>query len=143
MSAYFDSGVLIKAYIREPNSPEAIALIRQETAVSLTHFHEIEIRTALRLKRGRGEITEAHLKGALSDLKTDVEAGRFERPACDFSEVFRKAEELSGKHAAATLARTLDILHVATAVVIGANKFVTFDSRQAALATLAGLKVQK
>ena len=37
--------------------------------------------------------------------------------------------------------RALDILHVATAVHLGARTFLTFDARQKALAKSAGLKV--
>ena len=37
--------------------------------------------------------------------------------------------------------RSLDILHVASALVLGSTSFVTFDRRQAALARASGLKV--
>ena len=143
MTAYFDTGVLIKSYIAEKDSPVADALILKALEpIPFTHFHGIEIRTALRLKRGRKEITDAELKNALSALQQDIDAGRLERPSYDLSIVFHKAEELSGKYAAATLARSLDILHVAAAVVIGANQFITFDRRQEALALKAGLTLK-
>ena len=38
--------------------------------------------------------------------------------------------------------RTLDIIHVAAALVIGAREFVTFDGRQGAMAKQAGLAVK-
>jgi len=38
--------------------------------------------------------------------------------------------------------RTLDILHVATAKLLGTPKFCSFDTRQAALAAWVGLTVQ-
>jgi predicted nucleic acid-binding protein len=141
--AYFDSGVLIKSYVEEVNSAVADALISQiAEPIPFTHFHAIEIRTALRLKRARGEITDAQLKGALGALQTDIDGGRLERPAHDLPIVFQKAEDLSAKYAATTLARSLDILHVAAAVVIGSRQFITFDSRQAALASKAGLELR-
>jgi predicted nucleic acid-binding protein len=143
LSTYFDTGVLLKSYVTEKNSAIADALILQAAAqIPFTHFHEIEMRTALRLKRGRGEITEGELKGALRSLQEDIDAGRLKKPAYDLPDVFHKAEELSAKYAAITLSRSLDILHVAAAVVIGAKIFVTFDARQAALATKAGLKAK-
>lgn len=37
--------------------------------------------------------------------------------------------------------RTLDVLHVASAVALGAQRFVTYDIRQAALAKAVGLRV--
>lgn len=38
--------------------------------------------------------------------------------------------------------RSLDILHVATALVLGCQTFHTFDTRQGKLARAAGLKVK-
>ena len=95
------------------------------------------------MKRGRGEITDAQLKGAMRGLQEDITEGRLSRPHYDLSIVFQKAEDLSAKYAAATLARSLDILHVAAAVAIGAQQFITFDLRQSALASKAGLKLRK
>jgi hypothetical protein len=53
--------------------------------------------------------------------------------------VFRgeKAEELSGKHAASTGCRSLDILHVAGTIILGVRDFLTFDVRQGKLARKA------
>ena len=81
------------------------------------------------------------MKTALRDLQADIIAGRLEKPACDLAAVFHKAGELSAKHAASTLARSLDILHVAAALTLGARVFVSFDDRQRKLARRARLKV--
>jgi predicted nucleic acid-binding protein len=59
-----------------------------------------------------------------------------------FDSVEQKADELSAGHSAILGCRTLDIIHVAVAVVIGAKEFVTFDARQAAMAKQAGLTVK-
>lgn len=142
MKTYFDTGVLLKAYVPEANSNEADALIHDaELPLPLTHFHEIEIRTALRLKRGRGEITESEMKSALRDFQADITAGRLEKPNYDLVAVFHKAEELSAKYAADTFARSLDILHVAAALTLGARVFVSFDERQRNIAARTKLKV--
>lgn len=37
--------------------------------------------------------------------------------------------------------RTLDVLHVATALALGAQRFVTYDTRQAALVKAVKLRV--
>ena len=144
MTAYFDTSVLLKSYVTEKDSAAADALILGILEpIPFTHFHAVEIRTALRLKCGRGEITVAQLKGALRDLQEDIDAGVLDRPEYDLPGVFHKAEELSAKYAAVTFARGLDILHVAAAVLIGARQFVTFDARQAALASRAGLELRR
>lgn len=102
-------------------------------------MHELEIRNALRLKRNREEISQAQLKAALADVQADMDSGLFERPAYDLSDMFHEAEALSAKYSAETGARSLDILHVAAAIQIGAKVFVSFDKRQQALARKAGL----
>jgi predicted nucleic acid-binding protein len=51
----------------------------------------------------------------------------------------RIAARLSERHTAATGTRSLDILHVAVGKTLRAAEFVSFDTRQRALAALAGL----
>jgi len=55
--------------------------------------------------------------------------------------ISQKAGELSAKYSASTLARCLDILHVAAALTLGARVFVSFDDRQRKLARRARLNV--
>lgn len=54
-----------------------------------------------------------------------------------------EAERLSAQHSERLGTRSLDILHVAFAVVLGAREFLSFDQRQAALAAAAGLTVPR
>lgn len=51
------------------------------------------------------------------------------------------AAELSRKHTATLGTRTLDVLHVASALTLGRRAFVTYDERLAALARAVKLKV--
>jgi len=60
---------------------------------------------------------------------------------CRISETFNYAVDLSEKHTAMTGARSLDILHIAAALSIKADKFLTLDGRQVEVAKLAGLKI--
>ena len=56
---------------------------------------------------------------------------------------FRLAARLSEPRSATTGARSLDILHVAAAKSLRAVEFVSFDTRQRALALTAGLRVAR
>jgi predicted nucleic acid-binding protein len=49
---------------------------------------------------------------------------------------------LAEHHTPVIGARSLDVLHVAAALVLGATEFCTLDTRQANLAKAAGLHVQ-
>jgi hypothetical protein len=80
---------------------------------------------------------------AWSYVEDDVATGIWELPVCDLAEVFSRAESLSRKHSAALGTRSLDVLHVATALELGAVHFVTADVRQAKLAKAAGLRVTR
>lgn len=142
MRVYFDTSVLIKVYVREVNSPAAVAILQAEKSpVPFSHLVELELRTAIRLKRGRGEITAAQQRVVLQTMESDLAKGVLTRPDYDLDAVYRRAEALSAKHAAGTLARSADIWHVAAALEIGCVSFSSFDDRQRKLATLARLKV--
>jgi len=142
LRTYFDTSVLIKIYVLEANSAAAVEILRTEKSpVPFSHLIELELRTAIRLKHGRGEITAAEQRTVLQTLESDFAKGVLVRPEYDLDSVYRRAEALSAKHAAATLARSADIWHVAAALEIGCNAFCSFDERQRKLATLSKLKL--
>jgi len=142
VTAYADSGVLAKLYVLEPDSPEAVHLVSSfAPPLPLTHLQALEVRNALRLKICRGEMTRAQLRWTLSRLADDMRRGRWQLPRYALTDVYRKAEELSQKHATSTGCRGLDILHVAGAIVLGVRVFLTFDARQGKLARKARLRV--
>jgi predicted nucleic acid-binding protein len=141
-NVYIDTGVLVKTYAAEENSAEADAIVLRTAApLPLTHFQELEIRNAIRLKHSRGEISEPAMRAALRDFQTDIDEGRFERPAYELAAVFHRAETLSRMHTVATKCRSLDLLHVAAALEIGSREFASFDERQRAVARKSDLAI--
>ncbi len=144
MSAYFDSGLITKWYIPEPDSPAALALRdRFSPPAVLTHLHRVEIVTAWQLKVFRRELDPASVGAAWLDLETDVAQGVWMQPEYDLDAVHVRAEALARQHAAVLGTRTLDILHVAACVALRTRDFVTGDARQASLAEAAGLRVTR
>lgn len=142
MSAYFDTGVVVKWYVPEAGSTAALSLRRRfRPPAPLTPLHRLELTTAWHLKVFRGEIKLIDATCAADDLQTDIEAGIWSLPVLDHAAVFSFAETLGRAHASKLGTRALDILHVATAVTLGVRDFVTTDARQAALAKAARLKV--
>ncbi len=61
--------------------------------------------------------------------------------AMPWTEALRRAEALSAAHTEQLGTRAADILHVAAALITGAEGFLSFDKRQRALASAAGLAV--
>ncbi|HXI73355.1 MAG TPA: type II toxin-antitoxin system VapC family toxin [Verrucomicrobiae bacterium] len=143
MNAYFGSAVITKLYVQESNSAEAARLVSAGTApYALTHWQEIEVRTALRLKLFRREITADELHASLSAFDEDIATGRWQRPDYSLAEIHDRAAQLSARHAAEIGCRTLDIFHVAAAFITGTPEFVSLDDRQRELAKREGLKVK-
>lgn len=77
----------------------------------------------------------------IADWEADIATGINRLVSFDMDAVLRLSRSHSGQTTAKGGHRTLDIFHVATAVHLGASRFLTFDARQRALATQAGLEV--
>jgi len=143
MDAYFDSAIIVKLYVKEATSPDAIRLVSGYVApYALTQWQALEVKNAIRLKAFRAEITAAETNQSIAAFEQDIATGRWQRPAYTAATVEQKAEELSAGHSAVLGCRTLDIIHVAAALVLGTKEFVTFDGRQGALAKKVGLTVK-
>jgi len=142
LSVYVDTGILLKGYVFEADSPEAIAIVEAAgDPLIFSHFHGIEIPNAIRLKRFRGEIAKAEEAAAIRVFHADIDAGRLARPDYDLAEVFNRAERLSAKYSGDIGSRSLDVLHVAAALECGCTGLASFDERQRKIASLAGLKL--
>ena len=140
LNAYFDSSIITKWYLPEADSAAALRIrARHEPPAVLTHFHRVELTTAWHLKVFRRELRLETVLQALADLEHDVDTGVWEPPSYDLGDVHTRAEHLARRHAAALGTRSLDILHVAAALALGATRFVTSDQRQASLAKAARL----
>ncbi len=143
MTTYVDTGVLLKSYVLEPDSPFAVDLLSAAgETLSFSHLHELELPNALQLKRFRGEITARQLAGSLACIDSDRAEGRLVRPAYDLAKVFSRATSLAARHSAKTGARSLDLLHVAIALEAGCSTLISLDRRQRAVASIEGLTVK-
>jgi len=111
-------------------------------AIPLTSFHELEFTNAIHLKQFRTEITPEKIRLIMSRFEEHEKGGIYYRPQLDWSAIFINAIDLSEKHSSGIGSRALDILHVASALSINADRFLTLDDRQTRLATLAGLKIE-
>lgn len=141
MSAYVDSSLLMKLYVREPRSPEAVAIVQNSvTPLIFTALHQLEIAGAIRCNVQRGTLTPSKAASALRLFRQDLKDGAYVIPAVDWSRVFQRAHRLSRHHSRPLLARSLDLLHVACALELGAVEFLSFDDRQSKVASAEGLK---
>jgi predicted nucleic acid-binding protein len=138
---YVDTSIIVKLYVRETRSAEAATLVTSgHEAIPLTLFHQLEFANALRLKQFRGEADAGQIRRIFDRLQTHLDRGVYFCPELDWHEALRQAEHLSQTHTRRIGTRTLDLVHVASAMVMGANRFLTFDERQRNLAREVGLK---
>ena len=77
----------------------------------------------------------------LKDWEADIASGLNKLVPSDSDAVLRLAGSYSQNRTAQGGHRSLDILHVATAIHLGAKEFLTFDERQRTLAQHAGLQL--
>jgi predicted nucleic acid-binding protein len=142
MIVYFDSGVLVKLYVKEKHSETVINIVSREKQTVLTQLHELEIKNAMRAQLGRGLISGKECEKALAAFDEDINTNRLKRVSPNWQEVFRKAEYLSKQYTQDILCRALDINHVAIALQYSCKTFITADRRQASLAEKSGLSVR-
>lgn len=130
---------MVAVYVNETHSPRARQALRAHLPVTWTPLHDVEVRNAIRLLGGRGHLDQPEVQGLLGHIDEDLRTGRLERSRLGMEAVFERAGDLSARHAPTTLARALDILHVAALMEAGCSMLVTADGRQIALARAEGI----
>lgn len=141
MKAYADSDFVCSLYAPDAHSARAATRMRRlPLPLPFTWMHQLEVRNALRLRVFRREITPAQRDASLNALLADLASGVFAPVAPGVTDLLTEAERLSALHSEKLGTRSLGILHVAAALVLGCDVFLTFDRRQLALARRAGLR---
>ena len=149
MIAFPDTSFLCAFYRRQDNSPAAAAHFKaMPEALHVSGLLLYEFRQSVRFQvwlHGRDKAKgypQADCDRALADLQTDLDTGAVVVVTADWPDVHRLAETISKRHTIAGGHRSLDILHVATALHLGARVFLTFDTNQRKLAAAEKLKVK-
>ena len=142
MSAYADTSFLVSLYGRDPNSRLALSLHRQNQPVFVvTPLGEMEFTNAVFAIAARPKgWTAIEARAIEQDFIQDLQSGIWQwedLPAVTWV----RARELSRRYAPVLGCRAMDALHVASALVLAADDFYTFDIDQAKLARTVGLRV--
>ena len=141
---YADTSFLFALVVHDANTAAAGAYLKgHPVSLGFTSWQRCELKNAIRLSVWRGNCDAAAAKRALDRISADIAAGNLTETPLVWPEVLRIADELSEKHTATLGVRSLDLLHVAAAVSLKAKTFLTCDSRQLALARVAGLQASK
>ena len=142
MKFYADTGFLLSLQLPETTSSAAAAAMQNVSeALPLTPLVALEFRNALRLAVFRKTLSEADRAKAWASFEQDISSNLLEAVDLDEKAAYAEAASLCERFTATVGVRTLDLLHVANARVLGRTEFLSFDKRQRALATAAGLNV--
>lgn len=94
-----------------------------------------------RLAAQRGLITEAIQEAALAALDDDFAQGRYVQADLLRCATLERAAQLSREHTSSIGCRSLDVLHVASAIELELKNFATIDLRHQQLVRAAGLEL--
>lgn len=148
MIHYPDTSFLCSIYRKQEHTPIALALKRNlGEMLHYTSLLEFEFLQAIELQvwlhsndKTRG-YSRREADRMIRDWEADTASGLNRMIAFDMNAVLRLCKSYSLRLTASGGHRTMDMFHVATAIHLGAKKFLTFDTRQKRLAEYAGLEV--
>jgi predicted nucleic acid-binding protein len=152
MRVYADSSFLLRLVTGEPGAQQAGAEYRRlgRPALFYLPLHALEVENGIRQRAFHErrvlpsrQRTHIHRErdAALSRLAGFLKRGAFKELVLDMDSAVDRARRLSTGHTNRLGARAIDLLHVACALSLEAELFLTFDQRQSELAKAEGLRV--
>jgi predicted nucleic acid-binding protein len=152
MRVYADTSFLLKLFAQEPDSQAVISEYRRlhHPAVFFLPLHALEVRNAIlqrafhqrrALASGERQQIARERDTALARLEHFTKRRALLDVTLDMDAVIARATQLSSAHTERLGARAIDLLHVASALTLESELFLTTDERQAQLAKAERLKV--
>lgn len=146
MIAYPDTSFLCSLYRDQEFSPRAFTyysgmkeILHATSLLEFEFLQSIELQVFLFSQDRKRGYSRREGGEMIQDWQQDIAEGKVKLVPCDTDEVIRYALKLSRSHTAGGGHRSLDLLHLATAVHLGAKEFLSFDDRQVKLARKLGL----
>lgn len=104
-----------------------------------TPWQRVEVFNALRQAECAGLWDPGESQPVIRHLEREVHLGYWPHTEFDWTDAVRTAVSLSAQHSLKMVLRGMDLFHVAIAIEVGAESFLSFDTDQNALAAAAGL----
>jgi predicted nucleic acid-binding protein len=138
LTVYADSSFVAPIYVMDVHAAEARRRMGTRPDVWLTPFNRAELANALYRQVFRARISAMEAQRAWNHFEQDCANGIW-TPINLPDRTWQTCIDLAKRHGPTLGVRTLDSLHVACALELRAQKFWTFDDRQARLAEAVGL----
>ena len=140
MIVYADTSFLFSLYVPDANSSAAAAIMKRiRPPLLATDFAEFEMTNALNWRIFRKELRPSEEQAVLLSFSMDVHAGLI-RILPISAATFAHARRIARTQTRLLGTRSLDVLHVASALALRVSSFCTFDKNQARLAGALGLR---
>lgn len=137
-----DTSFLFSLFGNDPHTSAAQAWARRtQRPLAVTALQRYELANAIRFAAFRKAISSTDATASLAAFDADLKHGTLQMTPCDLAAVVNEAERLSELHTLLGGHRSFDILHVATARVLRAAMFLSFDVNQRKLASAANLSI--
>ena len=144
MSEYWDTSCVLKLYTLEADSPKLLELVElSPKPILISALVRVELAYAFLRKEKDGQIRKGGGAALLARFDLDEAKGRFRTIALG-NEVLRRSEvvgQACRQGGRGILLRTLDGLHLGTAIQCGCQTIVTTDERMRAGAKKMGRRV--
>ena len=127
-------------YLTDQHSSEARRRVIFASRLSCTPLHLAEWAHVVAQHMFRGQLNSIDAARLDRTFEDDIAAGIWQQEPLP-ERAFDVCADLARRHGPKLGVRTLDSLHVACALELKADRFWTFDDRQAKLAKAEGLKI--
>ena len=149
MIAFPDTSFLCAIAVSQANSPAAAShFAAMPEPLHVSSLLLFEFRQSVRFQIWLHDRNPAKgypqpiASAALSKVDFNIQSSAINIVDVDWPDVFLKAEQLSQRHTVVGGHRGFDVLHVATALSLGASEFLTFDANQRRLAASEALTIR-
>jgi len=141
LSIYADSSFFVSLYVSDIHTPEVERRMLVAPVLWLTPLHRAEFAHAIEQHVIRGAASRSEADRLIQKFQQHRSQGLWMEAAIP-EHAFEVCAQLAHQHAVRLGTRTLDSLHVASALELQADEFWTFDERQKKLARYAGLRAR-
>ena len=141
MSIYADSSFFVSLYIPDQHTPEARRRLASQPVLWMTPLHWAEFAHAVEQHVFWKAASRSDADQFTQLFQDDRKQGLWRETAVP-EPAFEVCAELARQYAARLGTRTLDSLHIASALELKAEEFWTFDQRQKKLARAVGLRAR-
>lgn len=135
---YADTSFITPAYVYDTRSAETLKRLSSLPSIWMSPLNRAELAHAFQLNVFWTRLSAFEAQRAWSRFETDLAKGVWTVTGIP-DLVWNVSVDLARRYSAKLGVRTLDTLHVACALELGAERFWTFDERQAKLAEAVGL----